>query len=128
MITCAIYYLSAPHHSMTLLIPLTERDVGTIESRAAGLSKEEVLATYYRTYDELGKDEIALFEKAYARGRALAKFLAVDMLFRQMQGKDGVKGALSYLVRFGDDWPAIEDERTKGGEHSFKVVFPHMKK
>jgi hypothetical protein len=45
-----------------------------------------------------------------------------------MAGRDGVKGALAYLVRFGDDWPVVEEETNKKGEgHTFKVSFPTMR-
>lgn len=93
-----------------------------IENYAYGLSKEEVCAIFYRTYDDLSHDERQLFDAAYSRGRAIAKQQAVSCLFSQMTGKEGIKGTLAYLVRFGDEWPEVTDEGNTKEGHMFKVV------
>lgn len=101
----------------------TKEDLSRIEYLAGGLSKEEVLATFYLTTTDVTPADMKVFDLAFAKGRAEAKSKAVNNLFTQMQSRDGVKGALAYLVRFGDDWPSIEEETSKSGERTFKVSF-----
>ena len=76
-----------------------------IERLAAGLSREEVLDCYGVSEEELNQCDRDIFDRAYRKGRALAKARAVDALFVQMvSGKDGVKGSLSYLRQLGKEW------------------------
>ena len=96
-----------------------------IERLAAGLSPEEVLDCFCVTYDELSEDDKDYFSRSFKKGRAMAKAKAVDSLQSQMNGRDGVKGCLAYLVRVGDEWPEIVNagkQSTEGGGTTFKVI------
>jgi hypothetical protein len=98
-------------------------DLTRIEGLAAGLSRTEILDIYYiGSIDELNHIDSVNFEKSYRKGRALAKATAVNALFSQMNSRDGIKGSLSYLIRFGEEWPNIEEESSKNGQHVFKFT------
>lgn len=105
-------------------VTITEAQASDIESYARGMDRESICHIFYRTYDSLTEDEKRIFEICFARGRALGQNTAIQCLFHQMGGKEGIKGALAYLIRFAKEWPNIEDEGAKNGQHSFKIVFP----
>jgi len=103
-----------------------------IERYASGLSKDEVLDIWCTTYEELGQQDQDYFDRSYKKGRALAKALAVESLFKNMQGKNGVAGPLAYLVRVGDEWPNVTPGTTPAGQlkngeggFSFNVTMPN---
>lgn len=88
----------------------TDADIRNVEQLSAGLSETEILDIYSTSVEELCDVELDRFRRAYKRGRALAKSQAVHSLFGQMNGREGAKAALSYLVRFGDQWPDVSEE------------------
>lgn len=102
----------------------TELELQRIEQLAAGLSKEEILACFYVKEDELNAADRDSFNRSFMKGRSEAKALAVHHLFSQMGGRDGVKGTLAYLIRFGEQWPLVEEEGSTKDQHVFKVVMP----
>jgi hypothetical protein len=93
-------------------------ELADIERLASGLSKAEVLDVFYMLEEELSQEDLDIFNRAYRKGRALAKAQAVDCLFVQMSGRQGVPGALAYLTRLADEWPS-ESEGNAGKTHSF---------
>lgn len=82
-----------------------------IERLAAGLSQDEVLDCFCVTKEELSQEDLDYFTRAYKKGRAMAKADAVTKLQAQMAGRDGVKGCLAYLVRVGDEWPEVTEDK-----------------
>jgi hypothetical protein len=108
-------------------VPITQALCHEIEQLAVGLSKQEILEYYFRDEDSLSPNERIILARAFNRGRASAKAKATLSLFNQMNGKDGIKGALSYLVRFAEDWPQLEEESNSKSQHVFKVVMPGEK-
>jgi len=98
----------------------SNNDPANIERLAAGLSEVEVLDCWGVAKDELSQNDLDLFARSFRKGRAMAKARAVDSLFSAMNGRDGVKGALSYLVRVGDVWPTVTEEK-KGNGTVFRI-------
>lgn len=105
-------------------VTINENNIRDIEAYAAGMERDEILHIFYTTYEALSPRERRIFDASFARGRALAQNRAVNCLFNQMSGKEGVKGALAYLIRFSKEWPNVEDEGVKSGNHVFKVLMP----
>ena len=101
---------------MSIASIFREGDLRDVERLSAGLSREEVLDCYCVMEEELSQSDADLFNRAYRKGRAMAKAKAVDALFAQMiTGKDGVKGALSYLTRLANEWESDEEMSGSGG-------------
>jgi len=91
--------------------PEKVRTFNEIETAAAGLTDEEVLAMFGLTFGDLeSPEDKADFRMATLRGRARAKRRAIDHLFNQMANTRGGKEAcLEYLGRFGKDWAEEPD-------------------
>lgn len=94
-----------------------------IEDMARGLSMDEVLDYFGCDMDKLKDDDLSFFKYHYKRGRSLGRKTAVEKLFLQMGQKAGGQVALSYLIRFGNEW----DEKPEGdkeaiGKKSFRVI------
>jgi hypothetical protein len=85
------------------------RDLERVEELASGLSEEEVLSYFYLTPEDLPPEDARLFKLAFSRGRVTGKAKAVHHLFNSMQSKEGTKASLSYLVRFGQEWPVVDE-------------------
>ena len=98
---------------------LSESDLQQIENYAAGLTKQEVMDILGISQDSLDIESRGMFERAYTKGRALAKARAVESLFRAMSGKNGHNAAVEYLTRTADEW--IKTGNCGGGK--IKVVF-----
>lgn len=87
----------------------------SVEDAAAGLTEADVLLVLGSP--SLNEVEKEWFDRAYAKGRAIAKKRAVDNLFASMRDKGGHSAALSYLARFADKW---NDELGKPVDGTFR--------
>lgn len=63
---------------------------------------------------ELDETELKWVIKAFKRGRAQAKKVAVDSLFASMKDRNGQNASLPYLRRFAKEWPG--DDQVKEGD------------
>lgn len=84
-------------------------DCAKIAEAARGMSREDVLAYFGYNEDELNEDEVSFFNHHYRIGRATGKNLAVNHLFNAMGQKSGAQAAISYLVRFADNWEEVKE-------------------
>ena len=94
-----------------------------ISELAAGMSQDEVCAYFGVTIDNLSGEDLAFFKYHYRMGRADANKKAVSSLFKQMDQRGGGQVALSYLIRFGDNWEEKpEGDAEQAGKKSFRIV------
>lgn len=112
--------------SLSLLTPDTLRDV---EGLAAGMNEAEICDYLCIDIAELQhpncKVDLTWFNKAFKRGRALAKHAAVGNLFTSMKGNQGTVASLSYLKRFATEWKRdAEIDDTEGTQKgmAFEVI------
>jgi len=91
----------------------SEKDLVDIERFAIGLSKAEVLLIYYKEEDDLTNADLKIFNMRYNRGRVMGKERAINCLFQSMEGKEGGKSALSYLIRVAEEW-RVESKSNAG--------------
>ncbi len=96
---------------------------GIINTMAAGMSQDEVCNFFGVTVKNLSGEDLAFFKYHYRMGRADANNKAVSSLFKQMDQRGGGQVALSYLIRFGDNW----EEKPQGdieqsGKKSFRII------
>lgn len=84
-----------------------------IEDFAWGLELDEIY-DYFGSKDDLSAAEISWVERAFKRGRALAKKQAVDNLFVTMKERNGQNASLPYLRRFAEKWPGDGVDAEKG--------------
>lgn len=84
---------------------VTYKMLSEIEDYAWGLELDEI-ADYFGGMDDFTEAEVLWVEKAFRRGRAIAKKQAVDNLFSSMKDRNGQNASLPYLRRFADKWPA----------------------
>lgn len=92
---------------------LTQRMLAEIEDFAWGLELEEIY-DYFGAKEDFKDEEIKWMERAFKRGRAIAKKQAVDNLFSSMKDRNGQNASLPYLRRFADKWPG--DDNTQEGD------------
>ena len=94
-----------------------------INVMAAGMSMSEVVDYFGGTLTELEPEDKKFFLFHYKQGRADANKKAVHALFKQMDQRGGGQVALSYLIRFGDDWEEKpEGDKEQNGKKSFRIV------
>ena len=79
-----------------------------IEDFSWGLELDEIF-DYFGSKEDFTKDEIKWMERAFKRGRAVAKKQAVDNLFASMKDRNGQNASLPYLRRFAEKWPGNDD-------------------
>jgi len=91
----------------------------TITEMAAGMSKEEVLATFSIDPKEFSKNEQIAFDEFYAYGRGMAVHTVVRNLMDQSRGKTGTAAAMSFLRRFAKEFEG-ELESDTSGSFSFQ--------
>ena len=84
-----------------------------IEDFAWGLEMDEIF-DYFGAKVDFEAEEIKWMERAFRRGRAIAKKQAVDNLFSSMKDRNGQNASLPYLRRFADKWPG--DDNVKEGD------------
>ena len=97
-----------------------------INTMAAGMSQTEVADFFGVDLKELDvkEEDFKFFRYHYKMGRADGNKRAVHALFKQMDQRGGGQVALSYLIRFGEDWEEKpEGDTEQKGKRSFKVVF-----
>jgi len=84
-----------------------------IEDFAWGLELDEIF-DYFGAKEDFNEEEIKWMERAFRRGRAIAKKQAVDSLFTLMKDRNGQNASLPYLRRFAEKWPG--DDNVKEGD------------
>lgn len=84
-----------------------------IEDFAWGLELDEIY-DYFGAKEDFEAEEVKWMERAFRRGRAIAKKQAVDNLFISMKDRNGQNASLPYLRRFADKWPG--DDNVKEGD------------
>lgn len=87
---------------------LTLHMLAQIEDFSWGLELDEIF-DYFGSKEDFTKDEIKWMERAFKRGRAVAKKQAVDNLFASMKDRNGQNASLPYLRRFAEKWPGNDD-------------------
>lgn len=93
---------------------LTHMMLAQIEDYAWGLELAEIFDAFGEK-DDFDEAEIKWMEKAFRRGRAIAKKQAVDNLFVSMKDRNGQNASLPYLRRFAEKWPG-EDKNVQEGD------------
>lgn len=93
---------------------LTLEMLAKIEDFAWGLELDEIF-DYFGAKEDFVEDEIKWMERAFRRGRAVAKKQAVDNLFASMKDRNGQNASLPYLRRFAEKWPG-DDANVKEGD------------
>jgi hypothetical protein len=94
-----------------------------INSMAAGMSQDEVCEFFGVIMDNLAGEDLAFFKYHYRMGRADANNRAVQSLFKQMDQRGGGQVALSYLIRFGEEWTEeVAADKEQSGKKSFRIV------
>jgi len=105
-------------------ITFTEHDEYTIRRVARGMTLAEVFELYGFGANDLSIDDNEFFMYNYRKGRLDGVDTAVTELFKHMQQKGGAGVAMSYLIRFAKDWPALEEaDNDIAGKKSFKITF-----
>ena len=95
-----------------------------IQDMAQGMSQDEV-CDYFGAppMKDLTGEDLRFFKHHYKMGRATGNKRAVNSFFKQMDQRGGGQVALSYLIRFGDDWEEkAEGDKEQNGKKSFRIV------
>lgn len=85
-----------------------------IEDYAWGLELDEIYDAF-GDKEDFTEAEIKWMQKAFRRGRAIAKKQAVDNLFTSMKDRNGQNASLPYLRRFAEKWPG-DDKNVQEGD------------
>lgn len=87
---------------------------------AKGMNKEEILAGFSITMDDLSKDEEIFFNEFYNYGKAMGIRVVVNNLVDSTKGRQGQAAAMSYLKRFAKEFEGeIEGDSTGSFSFSF---------
>ncbi len=90
-----------------------------MKDMAAGMTREEVLATFSIDPKEFDEDEKIYFEEFYAFGKGMAVHAVVQNLITQSRAKGGIPAAMAFLRRFSTEFEKeVEGDNT--GEFSFR--------
>jgi hypothetical protein len=90
----------------------------TIKEMAAGMSKEEILATLSIREKDLSDTELTYFAEFYAYGRGMTVKTVIDNLVESTKGRQGQAAAMAYLRRFAKEFEG-EVEGDSSGSFSF---------
>ena len=90
----------------------------TVKDMAAGMSKEEILATFHISLDDLSKTEEIYFDEFYAYGKGMAVNVVVQNLIESTRGRQGQAAAMQFLKRFAKQFEG-EIEGDSSGSFSF---------
>lgn len=90
-----------------------------IQSMSYGLNEQEVCDYWGIDYSRLSNRDKWFFDCNFKRGRNMAKTEAVKTVFKAMKGKDSHGAAMSFLIRFNDEWDTKVIESGKGVVYSF---------
>lgn len=90
----------------------------TVKDMAAGMSKEEILATFSIEWDDLSKTEQIYFEEFSAFGKGMAVNLVVQNLLESTKGRAGSQAAMQFLKRFAKEFES-DVEGDSSGSFSF---------
>ena len=94
-----------------------------INVMAAGMSMTEVCDYFGASLNDLVPEDLAFFKYHYKQGRADANKKAVHALVKQMDQRGGGQVALSYLIRFGENWEEKpEGDKEQNGKKSFRII------
>jgi hypothetical protein len=95
-----------------------------VEKAAAGLTPLETLALFNVTTQQLDEapSDKSIFEAAFARGESMAKLAAITHLFTQMEGRQGVPAALTYLKVKATSWSNVDENSAGSKAFSFTVM------
>ena len=85
---------------------------------AKGMNKEEILAGFSITMDDLSKDEEIFFNEFYNYGKAMGIRVVVNNLVESTKGRQGQAAAMAYLRRFAKEFEG-EVEGDSSGSFSF---------
>ena len=89
-----------------------------VKDMAAGMSKEEVLATFSIKADDFNEDEVIYFDEFYAYGKGMAVHKVVNNLIDSTKGRAGQGACMAFLRRFAKEWES-EIEGDSSGNFSF---------
>lgn len=89
-----------------------------VKDMAAGMTKEEVLATFSINAEEFSTDEQIYFDEFYAYGKGMAVHIVVTNLIAATKGRQGQPAAMSFLRRFAKEFEG-EVESDSSGSFSF---------
>lgn len=94
-----------------------------IKNMAVGMSQDEVCEFFGVNIQNVDGEDLAFFKYWYRMGRADGNKRAVNALFKQMDQRGGGQVALSYLIRFGNDWEEKpQGDLEQSGKKSFRIV------
>lgn len=93
--------------SLAVLDDSVLAEVQSFASR--GLTKEEILLGYSLCWDDLPDADRKAFEEHFNYGRVVGVKAMSDSLFLQAKGRNGTAAALAYLLRFGANFPPMND-------------------
>ena len=100
-------------------------DLVLVSEMAAGMTKEEILETFFMKEDDLSKDEKIAFAEFYAWGRGMAVHQQVQRLLEQSKGRNGTAATMAFLRRFSKEFEA---ELDGDGSGSFSFTFGSVEK
>lgn len=93
-----------------------------LRALAKGLTIREILDFYIIGYfSDLSDTDQHFLCTMFLKGKSIGSYDAVNSLFKQMDGMQGVKASLEYLIRHGAGWqggPSLAD----GPPKSIKIV------
>tara|TARA_R110000803_G_scaffold62252_1_gene122499 strand:+ start:88 stop:441 length:354 start_codon:yes stop_codon:yes gene_type:complete len=91
----------------------------TVKDMAAGMSKDEILATFSIEWDDLEKTEQIYFDEFMAFGKGMAINLVVQNLLDGTKGRAGTQAAMQFLKRFAKEFES-DVEGDSSGSFSFQ--------
>ena len=89
-----------------------------VKEMAAGMNKEEILATFSIKAEDLDVDETIYFDEFYNYGRGTAVNQVIQNLLQASKGKGGQQAAMAFLRRFSKEFEG-EIEGDSSGSFSF---------
>jgi len=95
-----------------------------INTMSAGMSQIEVADFFGVNLSDLDveSEDFKFFRYHYKMGRAGGNKRAVHALFNQMDQRGGGQVALSYLIRFSEEWEENAADTEQKGKKSFRVI------
>lgn len=94
-----------------------------IKDMAAGMTREEVLATFSIDEKNFSKDEEVYFTEFYNYGRGMAVATVVNNLVESSKGRHGQAAAMAFLRRFAKEFEGVP-EGDSSGSFSFSFGEP----
>lgn len=96
-------------------------DLMLVYDMAGGLTKEEILQTFFLTAEDLSKTETIYFDEFYAFGQGMAANTVLQNFIESTKGKTGQAAAMQYLKRFAKNFEG-EVEGDASGNFSFSFI------